>query len=322
MTVPLKFLAGLAAGIALGIALFLALLYLQLGVPTYSSSWSYDIGQKKQALAAAIPGPRLLLVGGSSVTFGLSAQTLERETGLKTVNMGTHAGWGADYLLDWIERTARPGDTVLLALEYQLYVAEHNSEPHDDYILARDPAYFRRMAPWDQIDMATRMAWKRLQKGINIRRHGEKPPRPHPPYTDGASYIDAWGDETGNTVVDARKPESTEIVAPLITGIASTDAPGFDAVRRFIAWARAHNVAVLATFPAIVQRPGYDGANAREAEGKITDFYKGLGVPVVGTAPDAMFPPDQFFEMPYHLTRDGAVARTEKLVPALKPYLR
>ncbi len=167
-----------------------------------------------------------------------------------------------------------------------------------------------------------RVAWKRNQKGLNIRRHGESAPRPHPPYTDGASYIDAWGDNTGNTTVDPRKPEANRIVAPLITGINSTDASGFDAVRRFVAWARAHNVKVLATFPAIVQRPDYNGPNAKEAADAITKFYASLNVPVVGTATDAIFPPDQFFEMPYHLTRAGAVARTEKLVPALKPYLR
>jgi hypothetical protein len=324
MSVPSRFILGLAAGLVLGIALFVALLYSQVGVPTYSSSWSYDIAQKKRALAAAISGPRLLLVGGSSTTFGLSAQTIEAGTGVRTLNMGTHAGWGPDYLLYWIEQTARPGDTVLLAIEYQLFTKPIGSEPHDDYILSRDPAFFRQMSLLDKIDMATRISFKRIQKGLNIRHHGENPPRSHPPYTQGASYIDSYGDETGNIEVDRRRanPDMEEMAEPLVDGIASTHTAGFDEVRRFIAWAKAHDVTVLATFPNIVHRPEYDGENAREAIKVITDFYTAQGVPVVGTAQEAMYPPDQFFELPYHLTHDAAITRTQKLVPELKPYLK
>jgi hypothetical protein len=263
-----------------------------------------------------------LLVGGSNTTFGLSAQTIEQTTGVKTVNMGTYAGWGPDYLLHWIEQTARPGDTVLLALEYQLYVMPLGSEPRDDYVLARDPDYFRQMSLVGKIDMATRVSVKRIQKGLNILRHGETPPRPHPPYTNGAAYIDDYGDETGNTAVDQSNPAISEIVTPLVDGISSTHKTGFDEVRHFITWAKAHDVTVLATFPNVVHRTEYDGPNALEAIRTITDFYAAQGVPVVGTAQEAMYPPDQFFELPYHLTRDGAIARTQKLVPDLRPYLK
>jgi hypothetical protein len=324
MRVSLSFIFGLAGGLVLGLVLFVALVEAQLGVPTYYSSWSHDIAAKKRALAAAISGPRLLLLGGSSTTFGLSARTIEEETGVRTVNMGTHAGWGPDYLFHWIEQTARPGDTVLVAFEYQLYTKPLGSEPHDDYILARDPAYFRQLSLLDKLDLATRISFKRLQKGINIRRHGESPPRPHPPYTEGASYIDDFGDETGNTEVDRRaaNPDMEDVVGPLIDGISSTRGAGFDEVRGFVAWSRAHGVTVLATFPNILHRPEYDREKARAAIQTITDFYAGLGVPMVGTAQDAMYPRDQFFEVPYHLTHDAAIVRTKKLVPALRPYLK
>jgi hypothetical protein len=322
MRVPLQFIYGFFGGLVLGVVAFVALLYTQLGVPTYSSKWAYDIAQRKVSIVRAISGPRLLLVGGSNVTFGLSAGTIEEQTGVKTVNMGTHAGWDVDYILHWIEQTARPGDTVLLALEYQLYVNRLGSETHDDYILARDPDYFRQLPPLEKIDMATRVLFKRIQKGLNIRLHGEKLPRPHPPYTNGAFYIDNHGDETGNTAVDAANPDIAEPVPPLLDGIASTDTSGFDQVRRFIAWARAHGVTVLATFPNVVYRRGYDDPNAREAIREIADFYSAEGVPVVGTARDAMYPADQFFEMPYHLTHDAAIRRTMRLLPALRPYLK
>lgn len=323
MRVPLRFLLGLLCGLLLGIGVFVAFLYTQLGVPTYSSGWAYDISQKKEKLAAAISGPRLLLVGGSGVTFGLSAEQIEKETGRPTVNMGTHAGLGIDYILDHAEKIARPGDTVLLAIEYQLYTKPFGSEIHDDYILARDPAYFRQM-PWlDKIDMATRIAFKRIQKGLSIRRKPESVPRPHPPYTGGAGYIDSFGDETGNAAVDRPAPNADmeELTDCLVTGLTSDHAAGFDKIREFVRWAREHHVTVLATFPNLMHQPPYDGPNARQAIKVITDFYASLGVPVAGTAQAAILPADQFFDTPYHLTHEAAIERTERLVPALKPYL-
>ena len=323
MRVPLQFLLGLVCGLLLGISVFVALLYSQLGIPTYSSSWAYDISQKKEALAAAISGPRLLLVGGSGVTFGLNAEEIERETGHRTVNMGTHAGLGLDYILDRTEKIARPGDTVLLAIEYELYTKPFGSEPHDDYILARDPAYFRQMSLVDKIDMATRISFKRIQKGCAIRRKPESPPRPHPPYTNGASYIDSFGDETGNAAADRplAGPEMEEVTGCLINGLASDHAVGFDKIREFVQWAREHHVTVLATFPNLMHRTQYDGPNAVQAIKVIADFYTSQGVPVVGTAQAAILPPDEFFDTPYHLMHDAAMARTDRLVPDLKPYL-
>ena len=323
MRVPIRFLLGLLCGLLLGIGVFVSLLYSQLGVPTNSSGWAYGIGQKKEALAGAISGPRLLLIGGSGVTFGLSAEQIEKETGRPTVNMGTHAALGIEYILDRTEKIARPGDTVLLAIEYQLYGKPFGLDVSDDYILARDPAFFRQMSWLDKIDMATRIPFTRIQKGFAIRRKPESPPRPHPPYTDGVSYINPFGDETGNASADRPAPnaEMAELAVPLVDGMPSDQAFGFGKIREFVRWARAHHVTVLATFPNLMHQPQYDGPNARQAIQVITDFYASLGVPVAGRAQAAILPSDQFFDTPYHLTHEAAIARTDRLVPDLKPYL-
>jgi hypothetical protein len=323
MHVPRRFILGLVCGVVAAIGFFVALLYATQGPATNSSSWAYDIMQKKAALAAATPGPRLLIVGGSGTTFGLNAQRIEEQTGCHTLNMGTHAGLGLDYILYWAQKVARPGDKILLVTEYELYTSSISAEQRDDYILAHDPAYFRQMSLWDKISMATRIPFKRIQKGYANRKHPEKPPRPHPPYTDGASYLTNYGDETGNP--EALRPTpgaSMELQADLlVNGITSDTDAGFNRIRVFVKWAKAHQITVLATFPNIIHRPEYDGPNADSAIKTITDFYTSLGVPVVGTAREAMLPKDQFFDTVYHLTHEAAVKRTDRLVPELRPYL-
>jgi hypothetical protein len=319
MNVPWRYILGLPCGLLLAIAFYVALLYTQLGIKTQSSRWTYEIVQKKEAIAAATPGPRLLIVGGSSGLFGLDAEVIEQQTGLHTVNFASHAGLGLGYILHLARQTARPGDTILLSLEYEFYSSGFSYSVFDDYILARDPDYFRQMPLLQKIDMATRIPFSRFQKGWSIRSKPEVV-RPHAPYVDA---LNSHGDEIGNAAVD-RPPKNSEMdltANALIDGLPSDDTDGFNELRKFFAWAKANHITVLATFPNILYHPEYDHPVAQRAVQTITNFYASQGVPVIGTAQEAMLPSNQFFNTYYHLTREAALARTQRLIPELEPHL-
>lgn len=319
-----RFLLALASGFILALGIFVGLLYTQLGVPTVSSSWAYGITQGKLEIAHRITGPKLILVGGSATLFGLDAEIIQRETGIPTVNLGTHAGIGLDYILDLAKRAAQPGDTVLLIPEYQLYADPFGSELRDDYILSRAPEFFHRLSWYDKIDMATRVPFKRFQKGWRNRRHPEKAPRPHPPYTDGAASLNANGDETENQAADrpAWGP-NMDLLPPCLTdGLDTDDTPGFRALADFIAWAKARQITVLATFPPMINHPEYRNFPALQTFTTITDFYRAHQVPMIGTPEENLLPAADFFDTFYHLTRESAVAHTEHFIPELKPDLR
>jgi len=319
MRVPWKFIVALPCGLLLAIGFFIGLLHTQLGVPTESSRWTYEIIQKKRGIADATPGPRLIIIGGSNGFFGIDARVIEEQTGVRTVNFSNHAGLGLDYILNLSEKTARPGDTILLSLEYEFYGVGFNRDIYADYILSRDPDYFRQMSWWETINMATRIPFTRIQKGWRIRHTPEKV-RDHAPYADS---LNSHGDEIGNTV--ANRPATAKdlqfTAEPLLKGLPSDRTPGFASLRKFLAWAKANHITVLATFPNIVYHPEYDQPPARQAIQTITDFYRAEGVPVVGTAREVMLPVDQFFNTYYHLTDEAALARTQRLVPELRPYL-
>jgi hypothetical protein len=319
MHVPWRFILALPCGVLLALGFFIVLLYTQLGIPTESSRWTYEIVQKKQAIAAATPGPRLLIVGGSSGLFGLNAQDIQEQTGIRTVNCSSHAGLGLNYILDLARKTAHPGDTILLSLEYEFYMPGFNYSIFDDYILARDPDYFRQMSLLDKIDMATRISFTRIQKGWRIKRTPEKV-RPHAPYADA---LNNFGDEIANAAADRHPsdPQMGRMADALIQGLPSNHTPGFIVLRNFLAWAHAHDITVLATFPNIMYHPEYDQPTAQKTLQTITDFYTSQNVPVIGAPHEVMLPADQFFNTYYHLTREAALVRTQHLVPKLLPYL-
>lgn len=320
MSVPWRFLVALVAGFALGIVAFVGALCSQLGVATESSHWTYALLHRKQELAAQMTGPRLLILSGSAGLFGINAQLIQQQTGYPTMNMAVHVGLGLDYQLYYIRETARAGDTVFLPLEYALYSTSYDNEAHDDFVLARDPGYFHQL-PWPEtISMATRIRFVRLQIGWRDKRHPEKT-RAHQPYED---TIDNNGDYLNNMAVD-RQPNSPLMLLKaeeLLDWNAGNHSGAFAKLRDFIAWAKTHQVRVLAGFPNLIARPEYDGPAAEQAIQAITDFYKSEGVPVIGNAREVMLPPEQFFNMSYHPTHEAALERTKRLIPELEPYLQ
>src|SRR5689334_19595590 len=140
-----RFFVAMAAALVGALGLNGALVYWQLGVPTRSTVWAYEINQKKLARAASIQKPKLLLVGGSATLFGVQAELIEKTLHYPTVNLGTHASLGLPYMCHLTKQAAKPGDTVVLAFEYNTYNfgLVRRDAVFVDYLLARDPAYFQ-----------------------------------------------------------------------------------------------------------------------------------------------------------------------------------
>jgi hypothetical protein len=66
------------------------------------------------------PGPRIILVGGSNVSFGIDAELMQRTLGIPVINDGLHAGLGLSPLRE-LQDYLRDGDVVIISLEYQLF---------------------------------------------------------------------------------------------------------------------------------------------------------------------------------------------------------
>jgi hypothetical protein len=316
-----KFFAGLGLGFLLAVALNLAAFSFVLGVPTENSRWTFEITRKKQMLADTSMPPRLLIVGGSASLFGLSARELERVTGQRTINLSTHAAVGTAYMLDNAKKAARTGDTVLLVLEYELYVSKGRDSLWLDYVVARDPQYFHHLSLAEQWNIFMLTPSQRLVRGLENRfnpRAYTKHVVQSGPYT--ADQINSWGDQSYHPRSAA--PANFEHRPTMLASPLPDHPVGFPQIASFCAWAREHQIRVLATFPNVLDQPLLRAPLANKNATRIENFYKQLGVPVVGDYTDALLPLDQFFDTVYHLTDEAAVARTQRLIEKLKPFLR
>ena len=95
-----------------------ALLAFGFGLPVqYEETFLGEMKYKMQRLQSA-DGNRIIVVGGSSVPFGLkSALAEEFLPGYHVVNFGMYAGMGSVVMLDWARSEAREGDIFVLVPE-------------------------------------------------------------------------------------------------------------------------------------------------------------------------------------------------------------
>lgn len=70
---------------------------------------------------------RVLVAGGSSVSFSIQPQLLREEFGLEVVNLGLPAGAGRGLHCEWALQEVRAGDVVVLAFESTGWTADEQT---------------------------------------------------------------------------------------------------------------------------------------------------------------------------------------------------
>ncbi len=161
--------------VAILIALAIIFIPLSNTLPKATSPSIYDnvfvaeLGAKYDRLCA-IKEPKLVVVGGSSVAFGLDSELLGRYTGMEVVNFGLYATLGSKVMLDLSVNAMNEGDVVVFAPEpdaqtmslyfgadavwqaidvspqlYDIIAVENNQALNEAF-----PKYLERKASYDQ----------------------------------------------------------------------------------------------------------------------------------------------------------------------------
>src|SRR5215212_5179389 len=79
---------------------------------------------EKDRLIRDTPSPKIILVGGSNLAFGIDSHMLEDSLGVHVVNMGLYAKLGLRYMLAQVKPYIRKGDLVLVVPEYDQFFGE------------------------------------------------------------------------------------------------------------------------------------------------------------------------------------------------------
>lgn len=79
----------------------------------------------KDALLINTLAPRLILLGGSNLSFGIDSSILKDELGIEPINTGIQATIGTMYLMDTVIDHVQPGDVLVLSAEYSQFYGRY-----------------------------------------------------------------------------------------------------------------------------------------------------------------------------------------------------
>ena len=266
---------------------------------------SHDKHQRLEALRS----PKIVLVGGSNLPFGIKSEMIEKSMGMPVVDMGLHAGLGMNFILSDVEEDIRTGDIVVVSLEYHHYLSKkmYNGE---DVLAAllfdvnRDCLRYVKLGQW--MAMIPEICLYASKKLINI----------------SSQKVDVFEDKFTRESMNEYGDEVAHYGLPstIHSGIQPALSPGVykKAVDRLVAFAQlvksrnAKFVLVASPYP----EPQYrmDAKVINEIVSSVES--KGLKFQVSPSA--CLYPDSLMFNSFFHLSEKGAEMRTEQLIKVLK----
>jgi hypothetical protein len=304
----------IAFGLVLGTVLtaWLVLPVATSGARLSVNYWVHE-GLTRKLEAATTRERTVLLLGGSSVHFGLSARRLEQHHGLPAVNIGQHAALGRPYILEYGARVVGPGDLVVLILEYNLLGADTASATRNYYVLAHDIGYLYSRPPVMLLKFVAGVAaseWARLLVAqLSPTRPWSAPAGGYRPET-----IDGWGDETGNERPVSNRPPALDDALGRPFRLANEAIDDLAAFRARVVGAGAQ---LAVAFPGVLRRHFAADRNAAFFAAVVARLAAERFV-VVGTPAAAVFDADCLYDYAYHPLRACTDVRTDLLAADLR----
>jgi hypothetical protein len=311
------YLKSLLIGFFASWLLFGVAAFAQIGASTPSATWMAGLYATKHRLADAVTQPKILVVAGSSTLFGVSAEMIQQSIQIPTINLGVHAGLGIDYLLHRAQEFAKPGDTVLLAPEYELYMSDYkNSNTLVGYVFGHDPGYILQHP-----QMLFELSLERLIYGLGVKLK-VLPTQQSTGYDD--KDLNGNGDSIANreSMIGEKQQAQLDTLEPFIVKSNVLENPAaFQKIKAFLNWCHDHKVNVIATWPNTLWFDRYAEPKYQRLFDDIHKFYETAHVPIAGTSREFMYEKSWFFDTIYHLHDRAVKARTEQLITHLKPLV-
>jgi len=294
------------------------LVYVQIGVPTESSRQLYEVSIQKLSYANMITKRKLMIVSGSNSTYGISAAMIQQSLHIPTVNLGVSAGFQLEYILLQAKTLAKPGDVILLPLEYSLY--DYNRIPDSvliDYVLARDVEYLTTENYWRVPYFVFGVDIIRVAKGLKNKYVVVD--KVH----ESFERFNINGDAIHNMPETSLTPEKLGRLYPikhLAQGLGEST-KSWEILDEFVSWSKNRGIKILVTYPAVLFHQSYYSATALKTIREIESFWKMRGIPILGSYDEFIYGTEYIYDTAYHLNSYGMERRTRQLIDHLKKHI-
>ena len=277
--------------------------------PQYEDTFLGEMKYKMERLETT-EGPRIIVVGGSSVPFALKSGLVEEYLpGYQVVDFGMYAGMGTVVMLDWAQTQAREGDIFVIACFFSGELAWQAADGAFDLLPLINSGRYESLAA-----AFPAFAGKKLWYALTGA--------PEPDGVYARSSFDGYGDivypdRTANIMSGGRNPND------LISFSQDVITEDFiDALNGFARAVTAKGAKVVYHFPpmnAAALEPGTD----QTAVDAYYDYLDGqLLFPILGDPGRCILDSGWFYDTNFHLNASGATVFTKLLIEDLKIFLK
>jgi hypothetical protein len=282
--------------------------------------FSIEVGavtNDKQELLEHQSSPRIILVGGSNLNFGIESAEIERRTGYHPVNMGLNVGDGLAFMLKNVKPWLRSGDVVVISPEYEHFGDFFNGK--GDFLYAEvehRPSMIKSFTAGNYLEV--------LDKGYiiagsilryTLQRKGELVKQElavkDSPYRRDA--FNQYGDLAGHTHQISWLNKTTDFTGPADVQVTPQKITrAINALNEFNDECQRRGVQVFYSFPPVPQELfKRHGVTIREIA---TELQHDLQFQILNTPEEMTFPLENFYDGVYHLTAVGSAKRTAQLI--------
>lgn len=252
----------------------------------------------------ALPSPKVVVIGGSNLTFGLDSERLERALCKPVVNMSIHASLGIEYMVNEVKDHLGPGDLVIASFEHSAFnEAARDNEVHV-MTVDRAPAALDAMPWYRRPRVLINVALMRLQAAwkYTTGEWGEEVPD----RVYRAHGFNQRGDLVSHLGLPQRGPDKQQHVeyhSPLFSDEV------IPVLKDLINHAERSRAKVVFVWSCIAE-----GSRRPEAEREISEHMATAGLRILGNPASVVYPDTAFHDTHYHLRATGRKLRTEQLI--------
>jgi len=266
--------------------------------------------------------PRLLLVGGSNLAFGIASETLQDSVGYIPVNLALTAGLGLDYILNEARSLARNRDVIVVSLEYEHFLKDHTSPTHVQMLLDACPTnacYFSASQIKTLLDDGLITLHNQLRQALHgaVRSDGKSV------YRRGA--FNQYGDVIGHHDRQSRyhgylKQDPDQLRKVKMQQIDEAHLDGvIDRLNLFSRQCQRKGAWVGFTFPPLAEDAyALWQHNLKRIEQRLQQH---LAMPLLLRPAEVVYPTSEFYDTCYHLNARSKRHRTTKLAASLQVHL-
>ena len=271
----------------------------------------------KLARAAAINGPKLVILAGSNGPYSHRCEVIEPILGMPCVNGGVAVGIGLDYLFARWQRVLHRGDIVYLPMEEAQYVRTRVATE-----LGPDAAIMFRH-DWRTLASLGAERWLAALFSFDLRAALMGPIEAalllahfHDPRAEITGATNAWGDHVGHTAELAATSRAVLATTSPTHPPAEQIRAGYGSalIAAFTRWATAHGVDVIGGLPTGFADAPMPRQRCRPSDPSIpTNGGDFLVLPNF-----SRYPRSAFFDTAEHLNETWQVAHSKLLAEQMR----